>query len=350
MSTCTLVAIHEHLLRWSVKPRAACWHAPPLFPQSTRTHMPTPMPAHPPSLLPSLSSLSSLPQTRHNLADMLVQHAELCCPSSGTEATSAPGRAAARALYDSAMEEYSRACGLSSSENGDDLPGLLHNWGVALLSVGKRLGSHAERRAALEQAAQRLKECAQFDRADPAPLVALGDALVAQGEVATGPKEAAQAVEAAIVQGYRAALAVNASHPDALVGLADACLELAKLQQAAALQELQQKQQQQQQQQEQQERGPDRSGAAVLAGAIPAAGAEALRQAASAYEAALRRPEALGGFEDRSEVRFNYCCCLARCGRGQEAQALLAQLLRTGAVRREEVAADEDLSALGAAV
>lgn len=70
-------------------------------------------------------------QTWSNLADVLVQHADLCAERGG------PGAAAAGPLYGQAREAYSRACELSSSENGDDLPGLLHNWGVALLGMAR---------------------------------------------------------------------------------------------------------------------------------------------------------------------------------------------------------------------
>lgn len=60
---------------------------------------------------------------------MLVQHAELCCErGQGAEAS---------ALYGQAMDAYRHSCELSSSENGDDLPGLLLNWSVALLSMAK---------------------------------------------------------------------------------------------------------------------------------------------------------------------------------------------------------------------
>lgn len=39
-------------------------------------------------------------------------------------------------MYGEAMAAYAKACSLSSSEDGDDLPGLLHNWGVGLHSLG----------------------------------------------------------------------------------------------------------------------------------------------------------------------------------------------------------------------
>ena len=64
---------------------------------------------------------------------MLVARAELLDEAAESEASVA-------AVYGEAMAAYSKACMLSSSEEGDDLPGLLNNWGVGLHS----LGTHAK--------------------------------------------------------------------------------------------------------------------------------------------------------------------------------------------------------------
>lgn len=45
----------------------------------------------------------------------------------------------ARQVYTNAMTQYEKACTLSNSDQGDDLPGLLHNWGVGLQSAGTKL-------------------------------------------------------------------------------------------------------------------------------------------------------------------------------------------------------------------
>ena len=39
--------------------------------------------------------------------------------------------------YQQGMEAYATSCSMSSSEQGDDLPGLLHNWGVGLRSMAE---------------------------------------------------------------------------------------------------------------------------------------------------------------------------------------------------------------------
>jgi len=63
---------------------------------------------------------------------------------SGRGQAAAAAAAEAGRLYAEAMAAYSAACGLSSSEAGDDLPALLFNWGVGLHS----LGTHAPVRPA----------------------------------------------------------------------------------------------------------------------------------------------------------------------------------------------------------
>lgn len=37
------------------------------------------------------------------------------------------------------MQAFEAACSMTSSEQGDDLPGLLHNWGVGLSSMADQL-------------------------------------------------------------------------------------------------------------------------------------------------------------------------------------------------------------------
>ena len=72
-------------------------------------------------------------QTWGNRADAFVRQAELMAESSpGQE-----GKEAVRQAYQQGMAAYGTACSLTSSEQGDDLPGLLHNWGVGLVSMAQ---------------------------------------------------------------------------------------------------------------------------------------------------------------------------------------------------------------------
>jgi hypothetical protein len=164
----------------------------------------------------------------------------------------------------------------------------------------------------LEEAATRLREAASFDRGDVAPHNALGDVLLARAErlaAAADSTAAATAATAALQDGYLAALRINASCTEALVGLAEAHLQLARLM-------------------------------------VGEAAAQHWGEAASAYQVALTRPEGLGKFEDRCDVRYNLACCLAQCGRTEEARALLQQLQAAGAVSAADVAQDPDLAPL----
>lgn len=67
-------------------------------------------------------------QTHSNLGDALVSVAEALFESSQMETS--------RQTYAQAFASYSQACSLSTSDDDDDLPGLLHNWGVGLNSAG----------------------------------------------------------------------------------------------------------------------------------------------------------------------------------------------------------------------
>jgi hypothetical protein len=80
------------------------------------------------------------------MADALVQQ--------GERLASAGDAAGARAAFGEALAAYERSCGLSDSEAGDDLPSLLHNWGVGLHSVSKAAQVCGQRmRAAVPSAA-----------------------------------------------------------------------------------------------------------------------------------------------------------------------------------------------------
>ncbi|KAG2442009.1 hypothetical protein HYH02_009801 [Chlamydomonas schloesseri] len=339
--------------------------------------------------------------TLSNLADVLVQtgtclHAvakavreappelaatALAAAAGGGVAVAVVDWAAAReaeasADFAAALAAYESACSHTDSSQGDDLPGLLCNWGAGLLSMAGCLQDPAARLPLLQQAAGRLEHAASFDRADPAPLCSLGDVLAAAGEAAealsraaaaghSGPADAAAAaaaaaavaaagsagasgpvaaaahwrgvavahMTAALERGYGAALRLRADEPEALVGAGEVHLALARL---AAL--------------EMSAAAAERSSEDAGRGA--AAAAEAARRhveaAVGALSTAVSRPERLGGWRQRCDVRYNLACALALAGRDQEAAALFGALLRCGALRVAELAADPDLAPLRA--
>lgn len=70
-------------------------------------------------------------QTWGNRADALVRQAELLAEVTPAQV----GDDAVGQAFAQAMQAYEKACSMTSSEQGDDLPGLLHNWGMGLHSM-----------------------------------------------------------------------------------------------------------------------------------------------------------------------------------------------------------------------
>uniref|UniRef100_A0A7S3VU66 Uncharacterized protein n=1 Tax=Dunaliella tertiolecta TaxID=3047 RepID=A0A7S3VU66_DUNTE len=237
----------------------------------------------------------------------------------------------AQVTSQSALTSYETSCSLSSSSEGDDLPGLLANWGTGLITAGKYAAELAQRTALIDAAIARLQNCAEFARCDTAPLVSLGDALMAKaelnpsvksvltpeaGSMASSPSVpeilgAAALLQQALKDGYSAALHINKGTTEAQLGFAEAHAGLARL--AASTGDL-------------------------------AAAAQYLQQAAAAYESVLRVPEEIGGFRERCDVRYNAMCVLALASRDAEACSILQQLIACGAVSTSDVAKDPDLA------
>eukprot|EP00983_Pelagomonas_calceolata_P109016 1159515-Pelagomonas_calceolata.AAC.5 len=212
----------------------------------------------------------------------------------------------------------------------------------------------------------------QFARCDTAPLVSLGDALMAKaelnpsvksvltpeaGSMASSPSVpeilgAAALLQQALKDGYSAALHINKGTTEAQLGFAEAHAGLARL--AASTGAYQAKQS-----------SPylflDDQRLIMLLDAISAistsiksnlhaaagdlaAAAQYLQQAAAAYESVLRVPEEIGGFRERCDVRYNAMCVLALASRDAEACSILQQLIACGAVSTSDVAKDPDLA------
>lgn len=247
--------------------------------------------------------------TFSNLGDILIQHGELLCQGGGiTEGFD---------KFTKARATYAKACELSSTDQGDDLPGLLLNWGAGVLTAAEHAETVEEALPLLDEAITRLRESISFDRGDPMPHNALGEALVAKSEwlsksetPAFNLTAALHAVKEALEEGYNGALRINANQSDAIVGVAEAQTQQAKVAQAA--------------------------GNADVAAASWTA-------AIAAYRKALATPEALGNLSERSNIRYNFACCLVKCGKLPEAVQLLSQLMAAGVVSKTDIAQDPDL-------
>lgn len=265
--------------------------------------------------------------THSNLGDALVSLAELICDSSDVS-TGTPscltdaGCLTPDQLYNEANTHYEAACALSSSEEGDDLPGLLHNWGVGLLSGATHLPlGHSTACEVLTKAQQRFEASAAFTRGDPASLCGIGDTYMAKAEMVAPPVEKQTAVQAALDQGYELALHINSTNTDALLGKAEAHMLLHNVK----AEEL---------------RGADSSSPDVSNHAAIAA---------TAYHHAISqnrtgKPSPLGLFAARCDTRYNFACAAVHCDRQTEAAQVLQDLLQLRHVTMEDLTADRDLA------
>lgn len=242
-----------------------------------------------------------------NRADALKQAGELAL-----DAGDMPSAQAALAAADAA---YAAALATASSDDGDDVPAILHNWGVALHSAARAGGGAA----ALESAAGRLRDAAGFNRGDVAPLLALGDVLcdaaaaAAPGALPGTHPASAALLAAAVTDGYAAALTIDRKCADGHAGVAEVGLALARAAAAAG----------------------DGAGAKAHAAG-----------AARAYSRALAEPHKLGGWADRVEARYNAACALCLAGEVERARSAVAELIASGAATEAEVDEDADLAAL----
>ena len=101
----------------------------------------------------------------------------------------------------------------TNDDNRSTSTGLLHNWGVGLYEMGCQAAGAdpTAAAAAFEEATARLAASIGFNRADVAPLNAMGDVQLAKSELfaARHPAAAAAAAHDALNQGYSAALQVS---------------------------------------------------------------------------------------------------------------------------------------------
>lgn len=256
----------------------------------------------------ALAQESDDASTLCNLGDVLFQHASVCHQGGRPDL--------AWELCTRGQEAYGRACSVSSSEQGDNLPGLLLNWGSGLLTAAAWASTPALLQLSmLDEAISRFRHSISFDRGDVAPHNALGDALVAKAERLTtdGEEGATELLHAALTEGYGGALRIRSSDLDALVGTAEVHMLLAK------------------------------EATAKTNNSISASHWMAAR---NAFTAALSRPETLTSVREREEVRYNYVCCLAGGGWIAEAAEELRSLLHSGGLTPEDVNTDPDLAPL----
>lgn len=158
-------------------------------------------------------------------------------------------------------------------------------------------------------AVQKLQAAIVFVRGDVAPHNALGDAYVSWAE-RLSDNDVMQHLKLALNLGYQAALHINASCAEALIGVGEVHNKMGKLCLRNASNDARQQ----------------------------------FQEGATAYERALQLPAELGTFQDRCETRYNYACLLALCKRDKEAIAVLGNLLQNQGVTAHDIANDTDFA------
>ena len=207
---------------------------------------------------------------------------------------------------------YDRACSLCDSTAGDDLPGLLTNWGVGLHTIAELQGD-PEGKPLLQEAIQCFQDAREFHRRDAALFNALGDALALSAEWAE-PDAGLALLGRALREGYEVALQIDSNDMDALIGRAEVALSAGRL-----LQRI--------------------SGRAADAVAN-------FQSAAATYDLALRHAERIRGFNARAAVIYNAACACALGGNAAAARALIDAWVARGGGTLEEARKDPDLAGL----
>jgi tetratricopeptide (TPR) repeat protein len=251
--------------------------------------------------------------TWNNCADMLISHAEF-------EADSG-----ARHIYEKAIDAYGKACELSSTENGDNLPSLLCDWGSGLLSFSEYVRKKEKNQSLsldiLSQAEKRLQDAVSFDRGSTAPHTALGDVYIDVSDIYFQQgrlEDAWKFTEMAMNDGYGMALKIYRSHTDALVGSAETYVQRAK-----------------------------------IAGARGIERAPLFKQAVTLYQEAFVTGKFSGTLREKGDALYNVACCLVGIGNEvpqscafEEASDILRQLVDKNLLSIKDIISDEELTPL----
>ena len=84
--------------------------------------------------------------------------------------------------YHRGMAAYEAAYSRADARGGDDVAGLLHNWGLGLLSMGKRCGGVEAEGALYGRAAEKFREEGKVQPSSVLPKLALAEVLVVMAE------------------------------------------------------------------------------------------------------------------------------------------------------------------------
>ena len=244
-----------------------------------------------------------------NLGDAWLKLAEIFCDTGRAEL--------GERAYRESLDVYLHGSGWADARRGDDLSGLVYNWGCCLLSFGQRSADAATAGAALEEAVAKFSAALDLGAAgQTGPLLGLGEALVAQAErcVDADPARALELARAAHDRGFAAALAVDRYSGDGGVGSAEVHALLGQI--------------------------------LARLGREPEA-RRAFAASAATYRAVLEEPKVqgdLGSFREKCDLVYNYGVAAAQCGQAADAAAALRQALQAGGTSAAEMQSDPDLA------
>ena len=170
--------------------------------------------------------------------------------------------------------------------------------------------------SSLSNFAQCATDAVAFNRQDPAATNCLGDVFALAAELTEDPVTSASYLERALREGYDATLSIDVHHADGLVGRAEVALQLARLARKSS------------------------------SSSSSSSSSHTVTAAVATLERALSRPEKLGGFVSRCEVRYNLACARVLGGDLEGGWEELERLLRVGGATVEEAGRDADLAML----
>ena len=307
-----------------------------------------------------------------NLADAKVKLAEASAEHA-VEATVSSTVTSIEAMFQAAFQTYEEACQRCDSRAGDDLAGLLMDWGVAYASLAQILVDKvlvpstnavpvtwdaavaARAIASCDGALEKLGKSAEFGAGDVAAHVAFGEARRTKSEiyhaeaktyqlcarvhdpayarcVAEADGALAAATEPAANFGFGKASRLDSSNADALIGAAECHVERGRMHKKF---------------------GPD-----VLPSVMCeydahvssmrshfARGWELYARALDLAAGANPRKDP-GWASDRLEVAYNAACAACLAGELDTARGLLESVVACGGATKEVIDADADLDAL----
>ena len=307
-----------------------------------------------------------------NLADAKVKLAEASAEHA-VEATVSSTVTSIEAMFQAAFQTYEEACQRCDSRAGDDLAGLLMDWGVAYASLAQILVDKvlvpstnavpvtwdaavaARAIASCDGALEKLGKSAEFGAGDVAAHVAFGEARRTKSEIYQGEAKVYQlcarehdpaygravaeadgalaaATDPAANFGFGKASRLDSSNADALIGAAECHVERGRMHKKF---------------------GPDVLPSVMCeydahVSSMRSHFARGWELYARALDLAARaNPRKDPGWaSDRLEVAYNAACAACLAGELDTARGLLESVVACGGATKEVIDADADLDAL----